>query len=333
MPKGQTATPFGKILGLVGFLAGGTAAWQHTLEPIPSLIAGLIVASLGVVVGDFIWKVLIVGIALAISIGTFYLRSELTDAVFIGISNAERKERQSTQYPTTPVVDTVPHFIEPQPKTQPIPTLEARPATPTTFEHDSYPIISSAWVHKRLETAMHCDLFFATKGDARAFYKERGTSDITNFIELRAFAKKRFDLGAIVALDGAMTWQIIEALNPQQQNELIEQQRVLLKSVSQALLDGRYHSFFQNTERPGVPIMGDLLLIGTLYEELTMLGRYSGWNERYGHLTPEQSRELYVAKYKEQPDWKDLDRARQNLTVLDYLLKFPERYNATLAER
>lgn len=94
-------TPLGKILAIVGFFAGFSGVWQHSQELGPAFIAGVIIAAIGGFVGDLVWRILIVVIAVAISIGTFYVRSEIASVV---IPEINEYSQPSTEYiPNTQV--------------------------------------------------------------------------------------------------------------------------------------------------------------------------------------------------------------------------------------
>lgn len=88
--KSTQYTPFGKFLAAAGFVAAFLAMLQNTNEFIPSLIAGLIVAGLGGFVGDVLWRVLVVVIAIAIAVGSAYVRMEVTRAVLSELDGGPR---------------------------------------------------------------------------------------------------------------------------------------------------------------------------------------------------------------------------------------------------
>ncbi|MCP4985277.1 MAG: hypothetical protein GY928_04155 [Colwellia sp.] len=90
-------TPFGKILAVVGFFTGFSAVWQNSQKFWPSFIVGAIIAVIGGFVGDIIWRLIIVAISLAVAIGTFYVRSEVTSAVVEGIKSSQYSQDTVTQ--------------------------------------------------------------------------------------------------------------------------------------------------------------------------------------------------------------------------------------------
>jgi len=91
-------TPFGKVLAVVGFFAGFSTVWQNNEEFWPAFITGILVAVIGGFVGNILWRLFIVAIALAIAVGTFYVRQEVTHAVIEGVRSSQVSPPSTSTY-------------------------------------------------------------------------------------------------------------------------------------------------------------------------------------------------------------------------------------------
>jgi hypothetical protein len=78
---GNEATPLGKLFGIVGFISGFVIGWNGSQNFWAAVICGLIVAGLGVAVGNFLHKLLVVTVSVALMLGTSYCRSQVFDTI------------------------------------------------------------------------------------------------------------------------------------------------------------------------------------------------------------------------------------------------------------
>jgi len=88
----EELSPLGKFLAFVGFFAGFSAVWQNNQEFWPAFIGGVFVAILAGFIGNVVWRLLIVAVAVIVAIGSFYVRHEVTSAIVHGINESSNYE-------------------------------------------------------------------------------------------------------------------------------------------------------------------------------------------------------------------------------------------------
>lgn len=94
--KTNQQTPLGNFFGFVGFVTGCVIGWNSTQNFWAAIICGLIVGGLGVAVGNFVQKLLIITVSILLTIGTSYCRQE----VFRAVSDSSRQSPATRQAPT-----------------------------------------------------------------------------------------------------------------------------------------------------------------------------------------------------------------------------------------
>ncbi len=87
--QNSNQTSLGNLFGVVGFITGCAIGWNGTQNFWAAVICGLIVAGLGVAVGNLVQKVLIIAVSILLTIGTSYCRHQVLTVIRNGPSQGQ----------------------------------------------------------------------------------------------------------------------------------------------------------------------------------------------------------------------------------------------------